>query len=90
MSPSSILNFEMGIKEFSNDERRNEYNKQNELVFYEVSEDSFLTLDLKNENSQGECPIYYDGNKIADSIFDFIKRMDSEPDYYIDIMEEND
>ncbi len=83
MSPGDIFNFVYGINEFSNDERRSHYKNQNELVFYEVSEDSCLTMDLSNENSNGECPVQYNGKKVADSLTDFIERMNDESDYYL-------
>lgn len=53
------------------------------LVFFEVGEGTYLTLDLKQENEDGKCPVYYFEKKIATSLEEFLKRMDEETDYYI-------
>ncbi|TWK78744.1 Antitoxin YxxD [Bacillus paralicheniformis] len=53
------------------------------LVFFEVGEGTYLTLDLDQEQENGICPVYYFEKKIATSLEEFLKKMDEEPDYYI-------
>ncbi|MDV6036130.1 SMI1/KNR4 family protein [Bacillus sp. SM-B1] len=53
------------------------------LVFFEVTELNFLTIKFKEENELGQCPIYYGSTKIANSLEEFLIKMDENPDYYI-------
>ncbi|GIP59321.1 hypothetical protein J15TS10_31350 [Paenibacillus woosongensis] len=53
------------------------------MVFFEVSSDDFIVIDLGQENLNGQCPLYYFDKRIADSIEDFIVKMDQDPNYYI-------
>ena len=53
------------------------------LVFFEVTELNFLTIKFKEENELGQCPIYSDSTKIADSLEEFLNKMVGNPDYYI-------
>ncbi|MDA2385858.1 SMI1/KNR4 family protein [Bacillus cereus] len=53
------------------------------LVFFEVTELNFLTIKFKEENELGQCPIYSEDEKIADSLEEFLIKMDENPDYYI-------
>lgn len=84
MTPSDIYKFINGIDQYNNDERRTYYRDPNYLVFYEVSEDACLTLDLDKKNEDGECPIYYFDKRIANSINEFITKMEEQADYYIE------
>jgi hypothetical protein len=85
LSPLEILDFynREDIYEFDED-RVDEYiDLENELVFMEISELSFLTLDISNENENGECPVLYEGEKIANSLLDFLIKMEEKENYYI-------
>ncbi|EJR75890.1 SMI1/KNR4 family protein [Bacillus cereus] len=53
------------------------------LVFFEVTELNFLTIKFKEENELGQCPTYSEDEKIADSLEEFLIKMDENPDYYI-------
>ena len=84
MSPSEIMNFLKGLDIYENDERRSYYLDKNKLPFYEVSEDSLLTIDLQESCCDNKCKIYYYNTKIADSLLEFLERMELEADYYIE------
>lgn len=83
ISPIEIYDFSAGINDYENDIRREYYKDPNMMVFFEVSADIFIVLDLKQENALGQCHLYYFDIKIADSIEEFINLMDKQPNYYM-------
>lgn len=82
ISPIEIYEFYAGISDYENDIRQDYYKDSNELIFFEVSADTFIVLNLQQQNTLGQCPLYYFDKKIADSIEEFIKLMDQKPNYY--------
>lgn len=79
MDPISVADFRLRQDIY-------EYNPNlddDSLVFFEVTELNFLTIKFKEENELGQCPIYYGSTKIADSLEEFLIKMDENPDYYI-------
>ena len=82
ISATEITNFIEGINDYENDLRREYYDDPNELVFFKVPSEAFIVLDLKQENSNGQCPLYYFDKRVADSIEEFIVKMDKNPNYY--------
>lgn len=83
MDPSSIADFRLGEGIYEYDPDREVYNNNKLLVFFEVAEGTYLTMDLVNETENGESPIYYFDEKIADSLYEFLIRMDLQTDYYL-------
>lgn len=83
ISAIEIADFVKGINDYDNDPRREDYNDPRKMVFFEVSSDDFIVIDLGQENLNGQCPLYYFDKRIADSIEDFIVKMDQDPNYYI-------
>lgn len=84
MDPHSVVDFLLGEDNFIDSSIRELY-PENMLVFFEVGEGTYLTLDLDQEKEGGICPVYYFEKKMAASIEEFLKRMDEETDYYIHI-----
>ncbi|MBS2970797.1 SMI1/KNR4 family protein [Metabacillus sp. KIGAM252] len=82
MDPHSIADFILDEDEFIDEDVKELY-PDHMLVFFEIGSGNYLTLDLRQEDSNGTCPIYYFDTKIADSIIDFMNEMDKEIDYYI-------
>jgi hypothetical protein len=82
MDPGSVADFHLseGIYEGQNVE---EHYESNFLVFFEVSEVSYIAIDLSMKNQKGESPIYYLDSKIADSLEEFLMRLDENMDYYL-------
>ncbi|WP_285767245.1 SMI1/KNR4 family protein [Peribacillus sp. SI8-4] len=60
------------------------YEEADKLVFYEVNEGVYLTLDL---NDTQRNSVHFFDNKIADSLESFIKKVDKENEYFFDMME---
>lgn len=83
ISPIEIYDFYAGINDYENDIRREYYKDSNMIIFFEVSADTFITIDINEINDQGESPIYYFNKKISNSLYDFIKSMDVENNFYI-------
>ena len=82
MDPHSVADFLLDEDDFIDSSIRELY-PENMLVFFEVGEGTYLTLDLDQEQENGICPVYYFEKKIATSLEEFLKKMDEEPDYYI-------
>ncbi|MCY8372869.1 SMI1/KNR4 family protein [Bacillus haynesii] len=82
MDPHSVADFLLDVDDFIDPSIRELY-PENMLVFFEVGEGSYLTLDLDQEEENGICPVYYFEKKIAVSLEEFLKKMDEELDYYI-------
>lgn len=80
ISAIEIADFYQGIHDYEDDPRRQHYNDPGRMVFFEVSGDSFLVLDRTQENALGQCPVYDHDRRIADSIEEFIAKMDQEAD----------
>lgn len=83
MDPESVADFRLneGIYEFNHISEL--YESEDHLAFFEVNEGTYLTIDLAQTNYKGTCPIYYFDTKIADSLEEFIKRMDETTDYFM-------
>ncbi|ARU60929.1 hypothetical protein CBW65_07415 [Tumebacillus avium] len=83
MDPMSVADFRLGEDIYEFDPDRELYDNVNSLVFFEVSEGSYLTMDVSQEEHNGECKIYYFGKAIANNLEEFLRRMDAEPNYFI-------
>ncbi|MCP1358930.1 hypothetical protein [Aneurinibacillus migulanus] len=82
MDPDGIVDFIFGEEFYVDDIRRDDYEEENSLIIFEVSKISCLTMDLDKENSYGQCPIYYEDELIANSLEEFLRKMDQTPNYY--------
>ncbi|MEC0677175.1 SMI1/KNR4 family protein, partial [Bacillus haynesii] len=58
------------------------YEDEDKLVFYEVNEGVYLTLDL---NDTDKSPVFFLDKKIADSLEEFIKKVDQNNRYFEDM-----
>ncbi|MCY9226992.1 SMI1/KNR4 family protein [Bacillus haynesii] len=58
------------------------YEDENKLVFYEVNEGVYVTLDL---NDSDKSPVFFFDKKIADSLEEFIKKVDQNDLYFEDM-----
>lgn len=84
LDPHSVadIRFREGIYEYDPD-LDDIYEEEDELVFYEVNEGVYLTIDLGNKK---QSPVYYLGTKIADSFGEFLEKMNKDTDYFEDII----
>ncbi|MGE7593544.1 SMI1/KNR4 family protein [Peribacillus frigoritolerans] len=85
MDPDTIADITLreGIYEYDPD-LEGIYEEADKLVFYEVNEGVYLTLDL---NDTQRTSVYFFDNKIADSLESFIKKVDEDNEYFFDMME---
>ncbi len=83
ISPIEIFDFYSGMNTYENDIRRQYYQDRGKLIFFEISAQAFLTIDIQQPNSLGQCPIYFGERKIANSLEEFLMEMDKKVDYYL-------
>ncbi|HFJ9286800.1 MULTISPECIES: SMI1/KNR4 family protein [Bacillus cereus group] len=83
MDPFSVADFRLRQDIYEYNPNFDDVDDEESLVFFEVSEISFLTIKFKQENEIGQCPIYYGSTKIEDSLEEFLIKMEENPDYYI-------
>ncbi|WP_367888091.1 SMI1/KNR4 family protein [Bacillus wiedmannii] len=83
MDQFSVVDFRLRQDIYEYNPNLDDVDDEESLVFFEVSEISFLTIKFKQENELGQCPIYYGSTKIADSLEEFLIKMEGNPDYYI-------
>ena len=83
LGPHSVADIRLreGIYEYDPD-LDDIYEEEDELVFYEVNEGVYLTIDLGNKK---QSPVYYLGTKIADSFGEFFEKINKDTDYFEDI-----
>ncbi|ARX64919.1 SMI1/KNR4 family protein [Bacillus thuringiensis] len=83
MDPFSVVDFRLRQDVYEYNPNLDDVDDDESLVFVEVTELNFLTIKFKEENELGQCPIYSEDEKIADSLEEFLIKMDENPDYYI-------
>ncbi|EMI9091007.1 MULTISPECIES: SMI1/KNR4 family protein [Bacillus] len=83
MDPISVADFRLRQDIYEHNPNLDDTDDEESLVFFEITEISFLTIKFKEENELGQCPIYSEDEKIADSLEEFLIKMDENPDYYI-------
>lgn len=83
MDPFSVVDFRLRQNIYEYNPNIDGVDDEESLVFFEVTELSFLTIKFKQANGLGQCPIYSEDEKIADSLEEFLIKMGENPDYYI-------
>ncbi|MFL0405820.1 SMI1/KNR4 family protein [Bacillus cereus] len=83
MDPFSVVDFRLRQDIYEYNPNIDGVDDEESLVFFEVTELSFLTIKFKQANGLGQCPIYSEDEKIADSLEEFLIKMGENPDYYI-------
>ncbi|MCM2989149.1 SMI1/KNR4 family protein [Bacillus safensis] len=83
MGPDAIADITLreGIYEFDPD-LEGIYEEDDKLVFFEVNEGVYLTLDL---NTPQQTPVYFFETQIADSLEEFIRKVDEDAEYFMDM-----
>lgn len=83
MGPDTIADITLreGIYEFDPD-LEGIYEEDDKLVFFEVNEGVYLTLDL---NTPQQTPVYFFETQIADSLEEFIRKVDEDAEYFMDM-----
>ncbi len=83
MDPISVADFRLRQDIYEYNPNLDGVDDEESLVFFEVTELNFLTIKFKEENELSQCPIYSEDEKIADSLEEFLIKMEGNPDYYI-------
>ncbi|EOP68858.1 MULTISPECIES: SMI1/KNR4 family protein [Bacillus] len=85
MDPDTIADITLreGIYEFDPD-LEGIYEEEDKLVFYEVNEGVYLTLDL---NTPQQTPVYFFETQIADSLEEFIRKINQDTEYFVDMVD---
>lgn len=83
MDPDTIADITLreGIYEFDPD-LEGIYEEEDKLVFYEVNEGVYLTLDLTTPQ---QTPVYFFETQIASSLEEFIRKIDGDAEYFMDM-----
>lgn len=55
------------------------YDDPDQLIFFEINEGLYLTVNLTNK--QDKSPVYYFEDQISDSIETFLRELDANPEY---------
>ncbi|MCM3654332.1 SMI1/KNR4 family protein [Metabacillus litoralis] len=85
MDPYSIRDFRLRINDFEfypDIEIYDEF-ENNKLIFFEVSESALMSIEM-NENN--ECLIYYYDIQIATSLKEFLRKIEENDKYYLDLL----
>ncbi|USL40246.1 SMI1/KNR4 family protein [Priestia megaterium] len=84
MGPKTVANVKLreGVFEFDSD--LEEFDEEDKLIFFEVNEGVYISLDLKLPNN----PVFYLDTPTGDSLEDFLKKFINDNEYYIDLIEE--
>ncbi|WP_061808727.1 SMI1/KNR4 family protein [Rossellomorea vietnamensis] len=85
MDPDTIVDITLreGIYEFDPD-LDGIYEEEDKLVFFEVNEGVYLTLAL---DTSKQSPVYFFETQIAASLEEFLRKIDDDADYFIDMVE---
>lgn len=86
MYPLEIADFYLRRDVYEYNEVVDEYDiNKGEIVFFEVSSDLFITVSLSMGDGGG-YPVYFIDKKIANSVEEFLTKMDEKVDYYFDFL----
>lgn len=79
LSPDVVAAINLREDQYEFDPDLDLYNDPNHLIFFEVNEGVYLTIDrsIKGDKS----PVYYINSKVSDSIEKFLREYDKDPDY---------
>jgi|GEM_PF-255968 len=79
MSPDDVASVYLREDQYEADPDLEIFDDPDQLIFFAVIEGIYLTLDLKVKGEQS--PVYYFDDKIADSIEEFMRKYDENPDF---------
>ncbi|MCC5803740.1 SMI1/KNR4 family protein [Rossellomorea vietnamensis] len=85
MDPDTIADITLreGIYEYDPD-LDGIYEEEDKLVFFEVNEGVYLTLAIDTSN---QSPVYFFDTQIAASLEGFLRKIDDDAEYFIDMVE---
>src|SRR5699024_1271066 len=84
LGSGSVADVELREEIFEFDPDLDAVYDEDKLIFFEVNEGIYLSIDLQLVNN----PIYYMDNQIAESLEDFFKKFINDNEYYINMNED--
>ncbi|MTH53685.1 hypothetical protein GKZ89_09745 [Bacillus mangrovi] len=85
MDPYSVRDFRLRVNDFEfypDIEIYDEF-ENNKLIFFEGSESALMSIELTNKDSN---PIYYYDIQIADSLEEFLRKIEENDQYYLELL----
>ena len=79
LSPDVVATINLRQDQYEFDPDLDLYDDPNHLIFFEVNEGVYLTIDRSVKGDKS--PVYYVMSKVSGSIEDFLKAYDKDPDY---------
>ena len=79
LSPDVVAAINLREDQYEFDPDLDLYNDSNHLIFFEVNEGVYLTIDRSVKGDKS--PVYYVMSKISNSIEEFLKEYDKDSDY---------
>ncbi|AYV66660.1 MULTISPECIES: SMI1/KNR4 family protein [Niallia] len=85
MGPYSVRDFRLRVNdfEFYPDIEIYEEFENNKLIFFEGSESALMSIELNDNNRN---PVYYYDVQIATSLEDFLRKMEENDNYYLELL----
>lgn len=85
MGPYSVWDFRLRVNdfEFYPDIEIYEEFENNKLIFFEGSESALMSIELNDNNRN---PVYYYDVQIATSLEDFLRKMEENDNYYLELL----
>ncbi|MBA4548722.1 SMI1/KNR4 family protein [Thermoactinomyces intermedius] len=91
MDPDSVADLLLGENVYEDYYLADEFAEEPQLFpFFEVGDDIMISLDLSLETDNGNHPVDYTGLKVANSLEEFLRKLDAEQDYYVRFTYEED
>jgi len=79
LPPASVADINLRVDPYENDPDLEVYDDPTKMIFFELSEGLYLTID--KDETKKQSPVYYFEDKIANSISEFIKKYEKNPDF---------
>jgi len=79
LSPDVLVEINLRQNEYEFDPDLDIYDEDDKIIFFQVNEGVFLTIEKSTNSSVS--PIYYIKDKVADSLKDFLIEYDKDPNY---------
>lgn len=85
MGPYSVRDFRLRVNdfEFYPDIEIYEEFENNKLIFFEGSESALMSIELNDNNRN---PVYYYDVQIANSLEEFLRKMEENDNYYLELL----
>ncbi|MBA4551230.1 hypothetical protein H1043_05555 [Thermoactinomyces vulgaris] len=84
MDPGSVADLLLGINVYEDYYLSDEFAEESHLFpFFEVGDDIMISLDLSLETDNRNHSVDYTGLKVANSLEEFLRKLDAEQDYYV-------